>query len=194
MAKRFCVFCGSSSGSRQSYAIATALLARYLVANGISIVYGGGSIGLMGVLANAVIEQGGKIIGIIPKSLVAKEGAHAHLSSLRIVDSIPERKALMAQLSDGFIALPGGFGTLAEFCEVLTLTQLGLQHKPCGILNIEGYYDTLLRLFDDAVSEQFLKPVHRELVFSDSRPDSLVTNMLKYKPPLVNQPTSQKQS
>lgn len=161
-------------------------MARHLVANGITVVYGGGKVGLMGILADAALEAGGQVIGVIPRLLVDKEVAHARLTELRIVGSMHERKAQMAELSDAFIALPGGYGTLEEFCEVLTWTQLGLQRKPCGILNIDGYYDRLLSLFDHAVDERFLKPVHREMVVSDSRPEGLVSRLLAHEPSLAD--------
>ena len=184
MARRMCVFCGSNSGGRPSYANAARSLARILVANGIAIVYGGGKVGLMGALADAALEAGGEVIGVIPQSLVEKEVSHRGLTELRVVGSMHERKAQMAGLSDAFIALPGGFGTFEEFCEVLTWTQLGLQRKPCGILNVDGYYDQLLSFFDHAEKEQFLKPVHRRIVLSDSRPETLVTRLLEHEPPL----------
>ena len=180
------MFCGSSSGARESYAAAATSLARHLVANGFVIVYGGGKVGLMGKLADAALEAGGEIIGVIPRSLVEKGISHSRVSDLRVVGSMHERKAQMAELSDGFIALPGGYGTFEEFCEVLTWTQLGLQRKPCGILNVDGYYDPLLSLFDHAEKEQFLKPVHRQIVLSDRRPESLVKRLLEHKPPLVD--------
>ena len=194
MAKRICVFCGSSSGARESYAAAAASLARHLVAHVISIVYGGGKVGLMGTLADAALEAGGEIIGVIPRSLVDKEISHPRLSDLRVVSSMHERKARMAELSDGFIALPGGYGTFEEFCEVLTWTQLGMQRKPCGILNVEGYYDQLLALFDHAEKERFLKPVHRRIVLSDSRPESLIKLLLENEPPLVDKWINSKQA
>src|SRR5580658_2419118 len=168
MLRRICVFCGSSSGLRPSYTAAAISLARHLVTSNISIVYGGGNSGLMGVLADTVLELGGKITGIIPRGLVEKEAAHSRLADLRIVDSMHERKALMAQLSDAFIALPGGYGTFEEFCEVLTWTQLGIQRKPCGLLNVKGYYDPLLALFDRAMEERFVKPANRTLVLTDT--------------------------
>src|SRR5512139_4121822 len=174
MIGRICVFCGSSLGARESYAAAAESLARCLVANRIGIVYGGAKVGLMGKLADAALEAGGEVIGIIPQTLVDKEVSHARISDLRIVQSMHERKAQMAELSDAFIALPGGYGTFEEFCEILTWTQLGLQRKPCGILNVEGYYDRLLSLFDHAVTERFLKPEHRRMVLSDNCPESLV--------------------
>ena len=185
MAQRFCVFCGSSPGSRPSYAWAAASLARCLVANGISIVYGGSHAGLMGILADSALEAGGEVIGVIPRSLAGKELAHPLLSDLKVVDSMHERKALMADLSDAFIAMPGGYGTFEEFCEVLTWTQLGLQRKPCGILNVDGYYDPLLQLFDRAVTDRFLKPVHRQMVIADASAEALVARLLACEVPAV---------
>jgi uncharacterized protein (TIGR00730 family) len=141
---------------------------------------------LMGVLADTARAVGGEVIGVIPRSLVAKEVAHTELPDLRIVESMHERKALMADLADAFIALPGGYGTFEEFCEILTWTQLGLQRKPCGILNIEGYYDHLLQMFDHAVAEQFVKPVHREMFIADADPESLLNRLLAYQLPMVD--------
>jgi len=186
MAKRICVFCGSSAGERPSYRASAIALARHLVASKIGVVYGGGRVGLMGTLADATLAAGGEVIGVIPQSLVAREVSHRGLSDLRVVGSMHERKALMAELSDAFIALPGGYGTFEEFCEMLTWTQLGLHRKPCGILNVEGYYDPLLALFDHAVAEQFVKPVHRRMVIAESDPESLVARLLEYDPPAVN--------
>ena len=140
----------------------------------------------MGALADAALDAGGEVIGVIPRALIAKEVAHRRLSDLRVTESMHERKALMAELSDAFIALPGGYGTFEEFCEVLTWTQLGLQRKPCGILNVEGYYDHLLRLFDHAVAEQFLKPAHRQMVVADSDPESLIHRLLEHEVPQVD--------
>ncbi|MBV8552416.1 MAG: TIGR00730 family Rossman fold protein [Acidobacteriaceae bacterium] len=185
MARSVCIFCGSSQGSREVYATAAISLARHLAANDVSIVYGGGKVGLMGVIADTALAAGGRVTGVIPRTLVEKEIAHQGLSDLRVVGSMHERKALMADLSDAFIALPGGYGTFEEFCEVLTWTQLGLQRKPCGLLNVDGYYDCLLGLFDRAVSEQFLKQVHRDLVISDSVPEALVRRVLACQVPLV---------
>jgi uncharacterized protein (TIGR00730 family) len=174
---RYCVFCGSNGGARPSYASVTAELARCLVANRIGIVYGGGNVGLMGVLADAALAEGGEVVGVIPRMLVEKEMAHRGLSELRVVGSMHERKALMADLSDAFIAAPGGYGTLDEFCEILTWTQLGLQKKPVGILNVDGYFDRLLALFDHAVTEQFVKPMHRDMIVTDATPQSLIARM-----------------
>jgi len=184
--KRVCVFCGSSPGARPAYAAAAASLARSLVDRGLTIVYGGGNVGLMGILADAARAAGGEVIGVIPQSLVAKEVAHSELPDLRIVASMHERKAMMADLADAFIAMPGGYGTFEEFCEILTWTQLGLQRKPCGILNVNGYYDDLLRMFDHAVAEQFVKPVHREMFISDASAAALVERLLVYRAPFVD--------
>ena len=184
--RRVCVFCGSRVGNRSSYADDARALARHLAANGTGIVYGGGNIGLMGILADAALEAGGEVIGVIPQSLVDQEVAHLGLSDLRVVGSMHERKALMAELADGFIALPGGYGTLEEFCEILTWAQLGLHSKPCGILNCDGYYDQLLSLFDHAVTEQFLKPINRRMVISDSRPEALLRRLREYEVPVVS--------
>ena len=141
---------------------------------------------MMGTLADAALAAGGEIIGVIPRALEGKELAHTGLSDLRVVGSMHERKALMAELSDAFIALPGGYGTFEEFCEVLTWTQLGFHRKPCGILNVEGYYDHLLKLFDRAVAEEFVKPAHRVMVLADSNHETLVKNLVDYKLPFVD--------
>ena len=143
--------------------------------------YGGGNVGLMGLLADAARSAPGEVIGVIPRSLQAKEVAHTGLTELRVVESMHERKALMAELSDAFIALPGGFGTFDELCEILTWTQLGLQRGPCGILNVEGYYDHLLKMFDHAEAEGFIRPEHRRMVISDDRAESLVRRLLEYR-------------
>jgi uncharacterized protein (TIGR00730 family) len=186
MPKRICVFCGSSRGVRPGYAASATALARHLVSRQIGIVYGGGRVGLMGALADAALAAGGDVIGVIPQSLADKELAHTGLSDLRVVGSMHERKAMMADLADAFIALPGGYGTFEEFCEVLTWTQLGLHRKPCGILNVEGYYDMLLALFDHAVAEQFVSPAHRHMVLSGSDPAALVQSLLEFKLPLAD--------
>ena len=140
---------------------------------------------MMGVLADAALEAGGEIIGVIPSSLVDKEVSHRGLADLRVVSSMHERKALMAELSDAFIALPGGYGTLEEFCEVLTWTQLGVHKKACGLLNVDGYYDALLTLFDYAAAEQFLKPIHRDMVISDTDSGALINRLLECQVPAV---------
>jgi uncharacterized protein (TIGR00730 family) len=180
--RRLCVFCGSNPGRRAVYRAAAEQLGLLLVERGIELVYGGGNIGLMGVLADTVLARGGCAIGVIPDSLMAKEVGHASLTELRIVNSMHERKALMSDLSDGFIALPGGFGTIEEFCEVVTWSQLGLQSKPCGLLNVESYYAPLLELFDHAVREGFLREENRRLVLDDEDPARLIEKMAAFRP------------
>lgn len=172
--KRICVFCGSSAGSRLEYRAAAGELGTELVRRRIGLVYGGSNVGLMGIVADAVLAAGGEAIGVIPQHLISREVGHTGLSKLHVVRSMHQRKALMADLADAFVALPGGFGTLEEFCEMVTWTQLGLHAKPCGILNVLGYYRSLLAMFDHAVEEQFLKPENRRLVLSrDSVPELL---------------------
>lgn len=151
----------------------------------LSLVYGGGRVGLMGSIADAVLKEGGEVIGVIPESLVRREVAHTGLNDLRVVQSMHERKALMAELADAFIALPGGFGTLDEFCEILTWAQLGLHGKPCGLLNVEGYFDPLLALFDRAVEDRFLHPKHRSMVITADDPEMLLEKMSSYHAPEV---------
>lgn len=185
MRRRVCVFCGSNPGLRPSYLYAATNLARHLVTRDIGIVYGGGRVGLMGALADAALEAGGEVIGIIPQALVDKEVSHRGLADLRIVGSMHERKALMADLSDAFIALPGGFGTLEEFCEVVTWAQLGLHRKPCGLLNVEGYFNALLAFFNHATDEEFIRPVHRGAIVADTEPDVLIDRVLSQKLPVV---------
>ena len=182
---RICVFCGSSAGVQPEYKAAAAEMGALLARKGIGLVYGGANVGLMGVIADSALAAGGDVIGVMPDSLVAKEVAHRQLRDLRIVSSMHERKALMAELSDAFIALPGGYGTLEEFCEVLTWSQLGIHRKACGLLNTCGYYDGLLALLDHAVAERFLKPVNRGLVLSDTNPERLIERVLEYDVPLV---------
>jgi len=159
--KRICVFCGSSNGITEDYGAAASDLGQELAGRGIGVVYGGASIGLMGKVANAALAAGGEVIGVIPKALVREEVVHTGLTDLRIVDSMHARKAEMEQLSDGFIALPGGFGTLEEFVEMLTWLQLRFHAKPCGLLNVNGYYEHLVRFLDYAVEQGFLKSKHR---------------------------------
>jgi uncharacterized protein (TIGR00730 family) len=172
--KRVCVFCGSSAGARSEYRSAAESLARELLARKIGLVYGGGDVGLMGYLADAMLAGGGDVIGVIPQALVAKEVAHHRLPDLRIVQSMHERKALMADLADAFVALPGGFGTFEEFCEAITWTQLGLHQKRCGLLNVRGFYDPLLEMFDRATVEGFIKPAGRQIVAAAVTPSALL--------------------
>ena len=180
-----CVFCGSSTGLNPVFADATRLLAREVTRRGLHVVYGGGNVGLMGVLADAVLGAGGTITGVIPHGLVARELAHQHLTELHIVHSMHERKALMAELAGGFIALPGGFGTLEEFAEAVTWTQLGLQRKPCGLLNAGGFYDGLLAFLALARDQEFLRPTHAQIVVADDDPVSLVERVIGWQPPDV---------
>jgi uncharacterized protein (TIGR00730 family) len=180
--QRLCVFCGSSMGYRPEYRSAAVTLGEIFVERGIELVYGGGNIGLMGVVADTVLAHGGRVIGVIPESLMALEVGHLGLTELRIVGSMHERKALMSDLSDGFIALPGGFGTLEEFCEVVTWSQLGIQSKPCALLNVENYFAPLLELFDQSVREGFLREENRRLVLDDTDALRLLEKMATFVP------------
>jgi uncharacterized protein (TIGR00730 family) len=181
--KRLCVYCGSSSGRQPDYARVARQLARAMVSRNIDLVYGGASVGVMGEIANAVLEEGGDVIGIIPKGLFVKEVAHTGITELREVDSMHERKALMAELSDGFIALPGGLGTIEEILEIITWSQLGMHRKPCGLLNVCHYYDKLIDFLDHAVSEQFIKTSHRSTILIDERVDVLLEKFEAYNAP-----------
>src|SRR5216684_2127598 len=183
MLRRVCVFCGSSSGTREVYQQAAQTVGRVLCRRGIELVYGGGHVGLMGVVADACLGEGGHVIGVIPQALADKEVAHTGLTELRIVNSMHERKSVMADLADAFVSLPGGYGTWEEFFEVLTWSQLGIQQKACALLNINGYYDPLLEMADRAVTEGFLRPVHRDLLISDSDPERLLDRLGKFPPP-----------
>jgi uncharacterized protein (TIGR00730 family) len=185
MLRRICVFCGSSSGTRQAYQAAAKVLGRLLCQRRIELVYGGGNVGLMGTLANACLDEGGRVIGVIPQALADKELAHTGLTELRVVNSMHERKSVMADLSDAFVSLPGGFGTWEEFLEVLTWSQLGIQRKACAVLNVDGYYDPLLAMADKAVSEGFLRTVHRGLLLSDTDPERLLDRLGEYSVPDV---------
>lgn len=171
---RICVFTGSRPGNNSGYGAAARQLARRIVERGYGLVYGGGNVGLMGVIADAVLESGGHVTGVIPDALVSREVAHCGLSDLRIVSSMHERKAMMAELSDGFVALPGGIGTMEEFFEILSWAQLGIHRKPCGLLNVTGYYRHIVRFLDNAVEMGFLKPKHRALLVVAEEPDDLL--------------------
>ena len=162
--KRVCVFCGSNPGNDPAYEAATAALGRLIAGRGLGLVYGGSNVGLMGTLADAALAGGGEVIGVIPRSLVDREVAHRGLTDLRVVDTMHQRKALMADLADGFIATPGGYGTLDELCEILTWAQLGIHTKSLGLLNVLGYWDPFLAFLDHAVAAGFLKRAHRGLV------------------------------
>ena len=179
--KRICVFCGASPGARPEYAEATVEFARLLVADGIGVVYGGGGVGLMGVLADAVLAEGGEIIGVIPRALVDREIAHRDVD-MRVVGSMHERKALMAELSDAFVALPGGIGTLEELFEVYTWAQLGLHNKPCAILNVAGYFDGITAFLGHAVEERFLRVQHLEVLMVETEAAPLVEHLREYEP------------
>jgi hypothetical protein len=186
MLRRICVFCGSSSGNQPVYTHAAETVGRLLAEQGTELVYGGGKVGLMGTVADSCLAHGGRAIGVIPQLLVDKEVAHTGLTELRIVGSMHERKAMMADLSDAFLALPGGFGTWEEFCEILTWSQLGIQRKACALLNVNGYYDPLLQMADNAVTEGFLRPIHRSLLLSDEDPTRLLDHLSTYVVPAVD--------
>jgi uncharacterized protein (TIGR00730 family) len=177
--QRICVFCGSSAGVRPAYARGARSMGELLARRGIEIVYGGGASGLMGELADAALDAGGTVIGVIPHALVSLEAAHDRLSDLRVVRTMHERKALMAELSDAFVALPGGLGTLEELFEVLTWAQLGLHPKACGLLDIEGYFGPLLTCLDHAVVEGFVRPENRALVVDDVDPSRLLSRLAR---------------
>ncbi len=181
-----CVFCGSNTGRSEVYADAASALARAIAGRGMKLVYGGGNIGLMGVLAEAGLAAGGQVIGVTPRRLLEKEVVHQELSELRVVESMHERKALMAELSDAFIALPGGLGTFEEMFEVLTWTQLGFHRKPCGLLNVAGFYDRLTAFLDHAVAERFLKAEHRAMVLVEREPETLIDRLKSYRLPEVS--------
>lgn len=188
--QRLCVFCGASPGRDPIYRDAATALGRRLAERGIELVYGGGNVGLMGVVADACLAAGGSVVGVIPEALVGKEvdGRHVDhraLTRLEIVDSMHARKARMAELADGFIALPGGFGTFEEFCEILTWGQLGFHVKPMGLLNVGGFYDPLLALFDRAVDEGFLRPQNRAMALADDDLERLLDAMRSYEPEAV---------
>lgn len=172
-------------GKRQIYADIARALGTEMARRGIGLVYGGGNVGLMGIIADAILDADGEAIGIMPAHLVAKEIEHKRLTDLRVVNSMHERKAMMADLAEGFIALPGGFGTYDEFCEVVTWAQLGLHSKPCAILNLDGYYDPLLAMFDHATAEGFIRPDHRAMLLVSSDPDALLDQMESYHAPVL---------
>jgi uncharacterized protein (TIGR00730 family) len=184
--KRICVFCGSNSGASEIYTEAAAGLARLLVRKGIGIVFGGSNVGLMKTIADTALALGGEVVGVIPVGLVQKEIAHRGLTELRIVDSMHERKLLMAELSDAFLSLPGGYGTLDEMFEALTWLQLGIEDKPCGLLNVGGFYDHLLQYLDHAVRERFLRPAHRGLLLSSDNAEALIEALTQFEQPNVS--------
>jgi uncharacterized protein (TIGR00730 family) len=181
--KRIAVYCGSNKGARAAYSEAAQKLGHHLAQRGIELVYGGGSVGLMGVLADATLQNGGHVIGVIPEKLVIKEVVHEGLPDLRVVKNMHERKALIAELADGFIALPGGYGTYEEFCEILAWSQLGYHRKPFGLLNVAGFYRGFLDFFDHATREGFIRPQHRELVMVEEEPEKLLQRLETFRPP-----------
>ena len=183
--KRICVFCGSNNGANPVYQETAEKVGKFLAQENIELIYGGGRVGLMGTVADTVLANGGKVIGIIPESLAIREVAHEGLTELHVVDSMHTRKALMAEFSDGFIALPGGFGTFEEFCEIVTWAQLGIHQKPCALLNVEGFYDHLIALFDFSNHQKFIRDEHRRLVLVESEIEKLFVLMKEYRPPLL---------
>ena len=183
--KRIAVFCGSSLGASEAYKEGAVQLGKELAARDITLVYGGASVGVMGALADTVLDEGGKVIGVIPKFLAEREIAHQRLTNLYTVETMHERKAKMADLADGFITLPGGPGTLEEFFEIFTWAQIGLHQKPLGLLNIQGYYNPLMNMLDHMVEHQFMKEKYRSLAILDSNPKNLLDQFLSYQPPTV---------
>lgn len=183
--QRVCVFAGSSPRVRPVYTAAARALGRAIVGRGLGLVYGGARIGLMGAVADAALEAGGNVTGVIPEALVAKEVAHAGLSDLRIVSSMHERKATMAELADAFVALPGGWGTLEELFEVLTWAQLGLHAKPCALFDVEGYFDGLLSFIDHSIAERFVRPENRAMILAAADPEALLDLCEGYVPQAV---------
>ncbi|PLX97661.1 MAG: TIGR00730 family Rossman fold protein [Desulfuromonas sp.] len=187
--KRICVFCGSSPGANPEFLTAAEHLGRLLAEQNIGLVYGGARVGMMGRIAETVLDHGGDVIGVIPKGILEKEVAFTRLSDLRVVDSMHERKALMAELADGFIALPGGLGTLEEIFEVITWAQLNIHAKPCGLLNAAGYYDQLVDFLDHMVAEKFVAAAIREKILIDDDPECLLQQFAAYAPPNINKTT-----
>lgn len=181
--ERVCVYCGSSPGHDPSYRRAAREMGEELVARDLGLVFGGGSVGLMGTVADAVMDGGGEAIGVIPEALEAREVAHGGLTELAVVGSMHERKRRMVELSDGFVALPGGLGTLEELFEVLTWAQLGIHEKPCGVLNVAGFYDGLVSHLDGATEAGFVSPAHRDLARVETEPAALLDAFERYEPP-----------
>jgi uncharacterized protein (TIGR00730 family) len=184
--KRIAVFCGSNVGQKPEYSSAAQELGREIAIHGLGLVYGGGNIGLMGVIADAALGEGGHVTGVIPEALAAKELAHRGVQDLHVVRSMHERKALIAELSEAFIAMPGGVGTLEEFFEVFTWGQLGFHRKPIALLNVAGYYDTLLRFIDQAVAERFVSASHREMLIAESSPGLILDRLVDYQAPVTH--------
>lgn len=181
--RSLCVYCGSSVGRDTVYADAARSLARVMVERGVRLVFGGGSVGIMGAVADEVLRLGGEAVGVIPQALMRKELAHAGLTEMHVTPSMHARKTLMAELSDAFVALPGGIGTFEELFEVWTWAQLGFHDKPCAILNVGGYYDRLVEFLDHASTEEFVRPVHRGMLIVESDPEVLLERFSAYQPP-----------
>ena len=183
--KRICVYCGSNPGRNPEYTRAAKALGQLLASNGIGVVYGGASIGIMGTVADAALAGGSEVIGVIPSALATREVAHSGLTDLHVVDSMHQRKQKMADLSDGFVALPGGWGTLEEIFEVLTWAQLGFHDKPCGLLNVEGYYDHLKAFLGHAMDEEFVRTAYKAMIMVEEDPEVLLTKFRNYQAPIV---------
>ncbi|MFC7393360.1 TIGR00730 family Rossman fold protein [Scopulibacillus cellulosilyticus] len=192
--KRITVFCGSSNGASDIYIEGAKAFGKELVKRNIALVYGGASVGVMGAVADSVLKEGGEVIGVMPSFLEKREISHKNLSEIIIVDSMHERKAKMAELADGFIALPGGPGTLEEFFEIFTWAQLGLHQKPCGFLNINHYYDPLVALFNHMTNEQFLHEKYRSMALIDTEPSGLLDQFNNYEPPSIKTYINEKQT
>jgi uncharacterized protein (TIGR00730 family) len=186
MLGRICVYCGSGAGGHEEYANAARALGRALVDRGIRLVFGGGRIGMMGVLAETVLQGGGEAVGVIPRNLMDMGLGLSTATLLHVVETMHMRKAMMADMADGFIAMPGGFGTAEEFFEALTWAQLGLHAKPCGLLNVRGYFDDLIRFVDHAVEQQFIDPMHRTLLLVDDSPEALLDKLVAWEPPVID--------
>lgn len=187
--RRFCVYCGSSPGARPEYVAAARELGAALAERRVGLVYGGARVGVMGEVAAAALRAGGEVIGVIPRALAEREVAFRELPDLRIVGSMHERKALMAELADGFIALPGGFGTIEELAEMLTWSQLGIQAKPCGIVNVAGYFDHFIAFLEHAIAERFVHPANRSLLVVADDPAFLLDRFADYEPPVADKAT-----
>ena len=180
-----CVFCGSKSGNNPQYQQSAVELGSRMAERKISLVYGGGSVGLMGIIADAVLDAGGEVIGVIPQQLAMKELIHPRVDQMHIVDNMHTRKALMSELCDAFIAMPGGFGTLEELFEVVSWIQLGIYRKPMGLLNTSGFYDPLLNLVDHCIETEFIKSKYRDLIIADEAPDTLVDHLTHHQLPVI---------
>lgn len=185
MLRRVCVFCGSAIGASPAFREAAAALGVELVSRGLGLVFGGGSVGLMGVVADTVLQGGGEVVGVIPQALATKELLHPGVRDMRRVRDMHERKAVMAETADAFVAMPGGYGTFEELFEVITWAQLGFHRKNIGLLNVDGYFDPLVKLIDHAIGTGFIKPTHRELIFVESEPAALLDRLATHQMPVV---------